>query len=116
MNISFAIIGKPQAKQRARKGRYGGFYTPKATRDYERLVGFSAQATGVKSQDGPVEVEIKLYLPDRRRRDLDNIAKSILDGLNSIAWRDDSQVVKLVVQKQIDSAPRAEISLSFSPL
>jgi len=31
--------------------------------------------------------------------DLDNVAKSILDGLNGIAYVDDDQVVELLVRK-----------------
>lgn len=35
--------------------------------------------------------------------DCDNFAKSILDSLNGLAWRDDNQVVRLVVEKVIAS-------------
>jgi len=31
--------------------------------------------------------------------DLDNVAKSVLDGLNGIAYQDDGQVVELLVKK-----------------
>ena len=117
MLSTFTIMGKPQAKQRARQGRYGRFYTPQATREYEQRVGLLARAAGVRLQGGPVEVEIMLYLPDKRRRDLDNMAKSILDGLNGVAWQDDAQVVRLVVEKHVDPpAPRAVVHLSFSTL
>lgn len=34
-----------------------------------------------------------------RRPDLDNIAKSILDALNHLAYNDDSQVVRLTISK-----------------
>jgi Holliday junction resolvase RusA-like endonuclease len=38
--------------------------------------------------------------PDRRhtaKADLDNIAKSVLDGLNGVAFYDDRQVAELLV-------------------
>jgi crossover junction endodeoxyribonuclease RusA len=45
---------------------------------------------------GPVRVEIEAYRPDKRRRDLDNILKSLLDSLTYAGvWADDSQVVDL---------------------
>ena len=37
------------------------------------------------------------------RPDIDNLAKFVLDSLNGIAYQDDSQVVKLVVYKLMDS-------------
>jgi crossover junction endodeoxyribonuclease RusA len=40
-----------------------------------------------------VKVEIEAWMPDRRRRDLDNILKSLLDSLTHAGvWDDDSQV------------------------
>ena len=37
------------------------------------------------------------------RPDIDNLAKFVLDGLNGLVYRDDSQVVKLVLYKLMDS-------------
>jgi crossover junction endodeoxyribonuclease RusA len=49
---------------------------------------------------GPLAVEIAAYMPDKRRRDLDNILKALLDGLtHSGVWGDDSQVVDLHIVK-----------------
>ena len=36
--------------------------------------------------------------------DIDNLAKFVLDSLNGIAYKDDCQVVKLVVYKLMDNA------------
>ena len=63
-------------------------------------------------EDG-VRLEIVLWMPDRRRRDLDNCAKSICDGLNGIVYLDDSQVAELVVRRRFDGQrPRAEITIA----
>lgn len=37
--------------------------------------------------------------PDTVKPDVDNIAKTVLDALNGVAYADDSQVVRLVVNK-----------------
>jgi len=37
--------------------------------------------------------------PHTQRPDLDNCQKSVLDGLNRVAWHDDSQVVQMHVMK-----------------
>ena len=42
---------------------------------------------------------------------LDNIAKAILDSLNGIAYKDDSQIVSMVVSKKYSNRPRVEITL-----
>jgi crossover junction endodeoxyribonuclease RusA len=45
---------------------------------------------------GPVAVEIEFRPPDRRRRDLDNLPKGLLDALKHAGiYEDDSQVRRL---------------------
>lgn len=43
--------------------------------------------------------------------DLDNIAKVCLDALNGVAYYDDSQVIRLVVEKYYSEEPKVEIYL-----
>lgn len=50
--------------------------------------------------EGDVEVSIELYPPSRRRFDIDNYIKTVLDVLTQNGvWRDDSQVTILHVAK-----------------
>lgn len=50
---------------------------------------------------GPLEIEIDLHPPDRRRRDVDNALKSLLDALqHGGVYLDDSQIVHLEVTKR----------------
>ena len=45
---------------------------------------------------GAVAVDIEAHMPDRRRRDLDNLLKGLLDALTHAGlWLDDSQVADL---------------------
>ena len=44
--------------------------------------------------------------------DCDNLAKSILDSLNGLAYHDDKQVVELVVKKYY--AENAEVKIKLS--
>ena len=98
----FAIPGKPQPKQRARKGANGRWYTPSETQKYERLVGALARVARLHGwrMDARYAVAISVFAPDKRRRDLDNIAKSILDGCNGVLWADDAQVDALTVVRR----------------
>jgi crossover junction endodeoxyribonuclease RusA len=108
--IEFTIPGAPVPKERPRVGRGGHVYTPQRTREYERAVAVLAHAHGARPVTGPIRVEIAVFFADSRRRDLDNAIKAIWDGLNGIAFADDSQVVELVATKGIDRMhPRAVV-------
>ena len=48
----------------------------------------------------PVAVDIEAFMPDRRRRDLDNLLKSLLDSLTHAGvWQDDDQVHDLRIRR-----------------
>jgi crossover junction endodeoxyribonuclease RusA len=98
--IRITVPGRPVPKARPRlgvRGRKAFVYTPMATKEYEKLVGWVAKATGCRPVKMPVAVVLDVYI--KRKLDADNIAKSILDGLNGIAYEDDDQVVELLVRK-----------------
>lgn len=55
-------------------------------------------ALGVKPLAGQVAMTVTLVPGDRRRRDIDNVLKPLLDALtHGGAWTDDSQVKRLMV-------------------
>ena len=119
MRIDFNIPGKVQAKQRPRfNGKYT--YTPERTVAYENWVKtcYLEKYRGQKPLEKPLKVSIIAYydIPkstSKKKRqqmlddnifptikpDTDNIAKSILDSLNKIAYLDDKQVINLNVRK-----------------
>lgn len=58
-------------------------------------------AGAVRPLAGPLAIEITVYPPDRRRRDIDNVQKSLLDALqHGGAYHDDSQIVRLEIEKR----------------
>lgn len=65
----------------------------------------AASLAGLPQFDGPVAVYIALHpkltkkgVASLARMDLDNCIKVTLDALNGVAYRDDSQVVKLMAE------------------
>ena len=56
---------------------------------------------GVRRLSGPLRIEIEIYPPDRRRRDIDNVQKALLDALqHGGLYEDDSQIVKLDIERR----------------
>lgn len=111
MEFEFEVPGPPVPKGRPRLARNGRTFTPQRTIRYERAV--RDAAFRYRPESWPMRerysVVIQCFVSDSRRRDLDNVAKSILDGMNGAAWDDDSQVDALVVvrdrsQKGFDRA------------
>jgi crossover junction endodeoxyribonuclease RusA len=70
-------------------------------RHFRKTVVSILASRGVRPLDGPLEVYIELYPPDRRRRDVDNSQKALLDALGQGgAYHDDSQIIHLDTWKR----------------
>lgn len=109
----FTVYGTVLGKPRPRFAN-GRCYTPKKFVDYEREIAKAYLRAGGKKTDHAVEVEILIArsLPKNRKKsieweedtfkpDIDNIIKIILDGLNGVAYIDDTQVVSVKATKTL---------------
>lgn len=98
--VSFRVEADAISKGRPRVTSRGTF-TPKRTREFEKLVRASAAAVRPLEWkiDGRYRVEICIMPKTRRRADIDNQAKAILDGLNGVFYRDDYQVDQLAIER-----------------
>lgn len=105
--VTFTVPGRPVLKQRPRVGKNGKIYTPKKSRDYEEQVAWAARPVFKEPYLGPVGLQIQVYL-SRPGGDLDNYVKTIQDGLNGIAWRDDRQVKMLFAVVSVKRGQRSQ--------
>jgi len=46
--------------------------------------------------------------------DADNILKTVMDSLEKLAYKNDSQIVRVVMDKDYSERPRLEITISWS--
>lgn len=107
--IHIQVDLKPTPKARPRfNPRSGRPYTPKSTTDFESLISFFARNHFVRPMSGAVEIIINFsfikaksskLVMHTKKPDIDNLIKSVCDGLNKIAYKDDSQIVKLASEK-----------------
>lgn len=136
-SVRFTVPGQPKGKARARTVRRGGgksfSYTPEGTVLYENLIKtcYLQDAGHVLFNDGqPLAVSITAFyevpksyskkkkqemldgqLYPTKKPDIDNIAKCVLDALNKLAYRDDTQVVRLHMEKHYAEIPRVEVEI-----
>lgn len=56
---------------------------------------------GLKTFEGRLIVEVDIYPPDKRKRDIDNLAKGVLDSLqHANVFLDDNQIDRLVLERK----------------
>lgn len=108
--VSFTVRGEPRSKQRPRVTTRGTF-TPKETLEAEKAIREAYQLANGPFFEYGVIVEIEFYNGNKRRRDIDNMAKLVLDGLNKVAFKDDWQVVELNLAKFYTTKERARTEI-----
>ena len=116
--IRFHVEGVPVPKQSFKVSGKGG-YTPERQASWQELIAYKA-AEVAKQKDFPpamkkerVCVAMSFYLPDHRRRDLDNLSKAVLDACNGILWQDDTQVDHLTLDKHIGEKPGVNFTAAY---
>lgn len=133
MALTFTVPGEPVPQPRPRVSTRGGFaraYVPAKhpVHAYRDAIATAARAAGAGVHGEPVSVVIdfvwerpKSHLrksgvkpdaPVLPRPDLDNTTKAVLDSLNGVAWEDDSQVQRLVVEKSYGPEARTTVRIT----
>lgn len=117
--LTFTVSGKPLPKQRPRtvrtKNGKSRTYTPKKTLDAEERIRMIAwaemQKNKVKKFTDPVGVAIS-FIGANPSADIDNLMKTVLDGMNGTVFEDDRQVVDCQISKRNTKLnPRTVVSV-----
>lgn len=109
--MKFTVPGIPVCWKRPRIGKWGGFYD--ADTKAKKIFSLAALTQRNSILRGDLMVTVLFFVPDRRRRDIDNMIKHCFDSLNRVVFNDDSQVTRLVSAKIQckDGEERTEIEI-----
>lgn len=134
-DVHIVLEGQPQGKGRPRFSARGGFaraYTPAKTRSYEDRLRMAAEVEMdcARLLEGPlfVWIEAVFVIPkswSKKKQalamsndllptgkpDVDNILK-IVDALNGVVWKDDSQIVSAQIAKFYGTDPGLTIDVT----
>jgi crossover junction endodeoxyribonuclease RusA len=115
--LTITVSGDPIPTARARFVRHAGVgvvYTPKTSKDYQKKISLAVRgATPARGLLGPFRVSAAFHRATRRRVDIDNLFKSVLDGITrSGLWEDDSQVHWIEASLRLGQLwPRLELTV-----
>jgi Holliday junction resolvase RusA-like endonuclease len=125
--FTLRVAGEAKGKQRARHG-LGRTFTPRDTILAEQTIRSVGRENGEpRLPDGPVALEVELGVtrpaghyttrgtlntaglrmirPFRRKPDVDNALKLVMDALNTCAWTDDVRVIDAHVYRVWSEQP-----------
>lgn len=118
---SLEINTRPIPKQRPRLSKFA-VYTPKKTKDYENLIAYEWKKKYKNLiLKGALKIDLLFCFKKAKtckktlhtqRPDIDNLLKSILDGLNKVAFVDDCQVVEMKSKKVFSDVDKIVITVT----
>jgi len=131
--IHLTIPGEPKAKQRPKWFKHGT-YTPEKTVSYESYIKelFATKYPEFMPKETALTLHIYagLFMPKStskkkvdmmklgiikpiKKPDVDNLLKTVMDALEKLAYKNDSQIVRVVMDKDYSERPRLEITISW---
>lgn len=124
------IEGQPHGKGRPRFGNKRAF-TDREDLLAENNIKRVWEEAGKPRLEGPIELELTIYvsraqnhytsrgvlsstgkrfpLPHNKKPDVDNALKTIMDALNTLAWKDDVQICVATVRREWSDYPRTKL-------
>ncbi len=111
-SLNFRLEGNPVPKARPRVLRSGITYTPKTTKEYEQRIGWAARAVWRKTPLQGYGIGVRAtFGVSSMRPDIDNLEKSLLDGLAGVLYKDDKQVCHTEMHKIRANPPYTEVEI-----
>ena len=129
IQFKFPVTPTPKGRHRTTMNKKTGVvrsYKPEKTRKFENYIKYASRKQ-YKGDFllGPIVVEMWFYMLKPKtskneypivKPDLTNLAKSVEDGLNLIAYKDDSQIVDEHLYKRYTTEEKAYILVTIGKL
>lgn len=111
-HCSITLPWPPTANTYWRRNGDRYFISKKGT-DYRNFVSkMCYDYIGLFNSSDRLRLKIKAYPPDKRKRDLDNLFKSVLDSIQSAGiYADDCQIDKLSIERMPEYLGQITVSL-----
>ena len=91
-------------------------FVTKAGQMYRLAIKADLMGSGaVKGYDVPLSVKMKIVPPDRRRRDIDNICKTLFDALTLAGLWTDDKLIKHLTVEVADPMKPGHVELAVQP-
>lgn len=90
-SVNSLWVNKPNGRYKSKRGK---IFENLACDELKKQFRYKPLTSGLK-------VHISLYFKDKRKRDIDNYNKAILDSMTEIVYEDDSQIEELNVKKLV---------------
>ena len=112
--VAFRIEGRPSPCQRPRFSRGHVFKAPEQVAAQLHIATQARFALKDTMLEGPIEMRVFFYFEKPKkfkqehnwfcgRPDTDNLIKQLKDACNSIVYKDDSQIVRIIAEKSYGS-------------
>lgn len=115
--MKIILTGQPRSTQHIYhftcRGRFGKLYMIAEGKQLKKQYQSEIEAQWNKEIiTGDCSIKIDLFFQDKRKRDIDNFNKLILDSLENIVLENDNQIQELNIRKFYDKEnPRIEIEI-----
>jgi crossover junction endodeoxyribonuclease RusA len=106
----------PSVNHYWRRNPRGGNYISAEGKTYLQHVALLMRQARVKPVEGPVSFKVRLHPPNRKRRDLDNSLKVLIDAVAKGGALGDDFQIKHIEASMLDVVPDGHATVTIEPL
>lgn len=112
LKVNLTLPWPPSANTYWRRNG-GRYFISKRGQDYRELVTKECYAfMGSFKENDRLRLQILAFPPDKRKRDLDNICKSLCDSLQySQVFPDDNQIDEILIKRQANISGKVIVDI-----